>query len=65
MSDLDAKTKDAVRRAVAELLAEGGGVRPEDLPRALRTRLKGLAVGEADLETYADEVRRELARRGG
>ncbi len=65
MSDLDAKTKDAVRRAVAELLAEGGGVRAEDLPRALRERLKSVAVGEADIKSYADEVRRELARKGG
>jgi len=54
----------AARRAVAELMKNGRGLRPEDVSPELRRRLVGVALSEAEIEVYARQVRRELARRG-
>ncbi|MEL6365764.1 MAG: hypothetical protein AAFR11_13095 [Pseudomonadota bacterium] len=63
MRELNDQEKAVLRRALSELLKAGSGVRPADLPRALRMRLGEAVAGDTDLQSYIDEVRRETERK--
>ena len=58
----DAK-RDAVRRVMADLVRDGAGLPESEIPRAIKSRLRDVALGEADIRAYAEEVKREIAKK--
>lgn len=57
-------TKEAIRNIIRATISSGGGVRPEDLPHLVRTRLKGQIEGDVDVDSYVNSVLADMKKAG-
>ncbi|MGF1545372.1 MAG: hypothetical protein ACFB00_12920 [Parvularculaceae bacterium] len=60
---MDQKEREALRKLVAETIAEAGEIDPSELPHRVKSKLVGRAIGERNLDKAIADAIAEIERR--